>query len=154
TGELILNFRKVRNPRTLAITTVGSDAVSLIKDSAELTIVQNNGATTDQIYSDVIPKLLEHGLLGEVATKIGDLTPILNEEFTYTADRKTWHVRPGRKLGCHIPIEHRIRFYVTDFLNQVERLTRRATIDDIVLNVLPKLKNGEQPRKQKIIEEI
>ncbi|MFZ0680690.1 DNA methyltransferase, partial [Candidatus Binatus sp.] len=30
-GELILNFRKVRNPRTLAITSVGSDAVSLIR---------------------------------------------------------------------------------------------------------------------------
>jgi DNA modification methylase len=153
-GELILNFRKVRNPRTLAITSVGSDAVNLIKDSAELSIVQRGGASTDQIYSDLIPKLLENGLLGEVSSKIGDVTPILNQEFVYHSDDKTWHVKPGRKLGCHIPLEHRIRFYVTDFLNQAARVGRRATVDEIVLNVLPKLKNGQQPRKQKIIEEI
>ncbi|MGC1685486.1 MAG: DNA methyltransferase [Candidatus Acidiferrales bacterium] len=153
-GELILNFRKVRNPRTLAITSVGSDAVSIIKDSAELSIVQNNGATTDQVYGDVIPKLLENGLLGEVSSKIGDITPILNQEYSYDSENKTWHIKPGRKLGCHIPLEHRIRFYVTDYLNHVARLGKHATIDDIVLTVLPKLKNGEQPRKQKIVEEM
>ena len=108
-GELILNFRKVRNPRTLAITSVGFDAVNLIKDSAELSIVQRGGASTDQVYSDLIPKLLEHGLLGEVSSRIGDLTPILSQEFVYHTDDKTWHVKPGKKLGCHIPLEHRIR---------------------------------------------
>jgi hypothetical protein len=153
-GELILNFRKVKNPRTLAITSVGSDAVSIIKDSAELSIVQHKGATTDQIYSDVIPKLLENGLLGEVSSKIGDVTPILSQEFSYDSENKTWHIKPGRKLGCHIPLEHRIRFYVTDYLNYMARVGKRATIDDIVLTVLPKLKNGEQPRKQKIVEEM
>src|SRR5207249_2415226 len=109
-GELILNFRKVRNPRTLAITSVGFDAVNLIKDSAELSIVQRGGASTDQVYSDLIPKLLEHGLLGEVSSRIGNLTPILSQEFVYHTDDKTWHVKPGKKLGCHIPLEHRIRF--------------------------------------------
>ena len=153
-GELILNFRKVRNPRTLAITSVGSDAVSLIKDSAELSIVQRNGAATDQIYSDLIPKLLENGLLGEVSAKIGDVTPILNESFDYDTTNKTWHVKPGKKLGYHIPLDQRIRFYVTDYLNQQERLGHNATIDDIVFVVLPKLKNGTQPTKQKIMEEI
>lgn len=153
-GELILNFRKVRNPRTLAIVSVGSNAVGLIKDSAELSIVQSNGATTDQIYTDVIPKLLENGLLGEVSSKIGDITPILHQEFDYDAENKTWHVKPGRKLGCHIPLDYRIRFYVTDFLNHAARLGQPATIDNIVLNVLPKLKNGIQPTKQLIIGEM
>jgi hypothetical protein len=153
-GELILNFRKVRNPRTLAIASVGSDAVSLIKDSAELSIVQANGATTDQIYTDVIPKLLENGLLGEVSSKIGDITPILHQEFDYDPEEKTWHVKPGRKLGCHIPLEYRIRFYITDFLNQSVRLGKPATIDDIVLTILPKLKNGAQPTEQLIVREI
>jgi DNA modification methylase len=153
-GELILNFRKVQNPRTLAISSVGSDAVGLIKDSAELTIVTHSGATTDQIYTEVIPKLLENGLLGEVSSKIGDVTPILQQEFDYDAANKTWHVKPGRRLGCHVPLERRIRFYVVDFLNHRERIGKPATIDDIVLNVLPKLKNGSQPRKQKIVEEI
>ena len=153
-GELILNFRKVRNPRTLAIASVGSDAVSLIKDSAELTIVQTDGATTDAIYSDLIPKLLENGLLGEVSSKIGDITPVLAQEFDYDPASKIWTAKPGRKLGSHIPLDNRIRFYVKDFLNQIERQDRRATIDDIALHVLPKLKNGIQPTKQTLIEEI
>lgn len=153
-GELILNFRKVRNPRTLAITSVGSDAVNLIKDSAELSIVQESGATTDKIYSDLIPKLLENGLLGEVSSKIGDISPILKDEFSYNEENKTWHIKPGRKLGSHIPLEHRIRFYVTDFLNQCERQGTNATIDAIVFHVLPKLKNGIQPTKQLIVDEI
>jgi len=41
-----------------------------------------------------------------------------------------------------------------DFLNQAARLENPATIDQIVFHVLPKLKNGEQPRKQRIVEEI
>lgn len=154
-GELILNFKKVSNPKTLAITSAGVDAVSLIKDSAELSIVQNGGgATVDQIHNDLIPKLLESGLLGTVSGKIGDITPILNTEFTYDASSGTFHVKPGRKLGCHIPMEQRIKFYVIDYLNQAERLRIRATIDDIVMHLLPKLKNGVQPQKQKVIEEI
>jgi 16S rRNA G966 N2-methylase RsmD len=154
-GELILNFRKVRNPRTLAITSVGSDAVSIIKDSAELTVVQRNGsATTDQIYSDLIPKLLENGLLGDVSSKMGDLTPLLNESLDYDATNKLWYVKPGKKLGYHVPLDQRIRFYVTDFLNQQERLGQSVTTDDIIFAVLPKLKNGSQPTDQKILEEI
>jgi hypothetical protein len=153
-GELILNFRKVKNPRTLAIASVGSDAVSLIKDSAELTIVQNNGATTDAIYTELIPKLLENGLLGEVSAKIGDITPILSQEFDYDAAAKIWNAKAGRKLGCHIPLDSRIRFYVKDFLNQMERQGKKATIDDITFNVLPKLKNGEQPTKQTLLNEV
>lgn len=153
-GELILNFRKIRNPRTIAITCVGCDAFGLIKDSAELTIVARGGATTDQIHIDLIPKLLENGLLGEVSSKIGDITPLLGGEFDYDTPNKTWHVRPGRKLGHHIPLDQRIKFYTVDFLNQQFRMEKRSTIDDILLALLPKLKNGEQPRKQRVLSEI
>lgn len=153
-GELILNFRKVKNPKTLAIASIGGDAVSLIRDSAELTIVQHDGATVDQIYVDLIPKLLENGLLGKVSSEVGDISPVLNEAFAYDKESKRFTVRPGSKVGCHIPMNQRIRFYVTDYLNQADRLGQLSTIDDIVLNVLPKLKNGEQPRKQRIMDEI
>ncbi len=153
-GELILNFRKVRNPKTLAITTVGSPVVNLIKDSAELSIVERNGATTEEIYSDLIPKLLENGLLGTVDSEIGDITPLLSEEFVYDRDSKVWFPRPNRKLGCHIPLDQRIRFYVVDYLNRCGRTGMKASIDDIVFHVLPKLKNGEQPTKQNIVDEI
>jgi len=45
-GELIINFRKVKSPKAIAILDVGSDVVELIKNAAEVTIVRNNGATT------------------------------------------------------------------------------------------------------------
>lgn len=153
-GELILNFRKVENPTTLAITIVGSGVVNLIKDSAELTIVERGGATTEEIYSELVPKLLENGLLGQVVSEIGDVVPLLSEEFVYEEDLKVWYPKPNRKLGCHIPLDQRIRFYVVDYLNNCARKGNRATIDDIVFHVLPKLKNGEQPTKHHIMDEI
>lgn len=153
-GELILNFRKVRNPRTLAISSVGIDALNLIKNSAELSIVAQDGASTERIYSDLIPKLLENGMLGEVSSKIGDISPILRDEFAYNGETGTWHIKPGQKLGHHIRLEDRIRFYVVDYLNQCERLGRSATIDEIIMHVLPKLKNGHQPDQQLILDEL
>ncbi len=153
-GELILNFRKVNNPKTLAITTVGSPVVNLIKDSAELTIVEHGGATTEDIYGDLIPKLLENGLLGKVHSEIGDIQPLLSEEFLYDNDSKVWYPKPNKKLGCHIPLEQRIRFYILDFLNACARMGKKATIDEIVLHLLPKLKNGDQPTQQHIVDEI
>jgi DNA modification methylase len=153
-GELIINFRKRKNPKTLAISAVGIDAVNLIKNSAELSIVQNDGATTEQIYSDLIPGLLEHGLLGDVSEKMQDITPLLRETFVYDDDSKLWNVVPGTKLGCHIPLDLRIKFYVTDYLNSAARIGEKATIDRIVMKVLPKLKNGEQPTKQRLMSEI
>lgn len=153
-GELILNFRKVKTRKALVIATVGSGVVNLIKDSAELTIVDRNGAKTEDIYSDLIPKLLENGILGTVASEIGDITPLLSEEFDYDKDAKLWHPKPNKKLGCHIPLNQRIRFYVLDFLNRCVLLDKKATIDDIIFHVLPKLKNGEQPTEQHIIDEV
>jgi len=153
-GELILNFRKVRNPKTLAITTVGSGVVNIIKDSAELTIVEHGGATTEDIYGDLIPKLLENGLLGKVQAEIGDIQPLLSEEFLYDKDYKAWYPKPNKKLGCHIPLEQRVRFYVVDFLNACARIGKKATIDEIIHHVLPKLKNGKQPTKRHIVDEI
>ncbi len=69
-GELILNFRKVKNPKSIAIISLGSDVVQLIKNVAELEIVRSHGASTEAIYSALIPVLLENGLLGEVRKKV------------------------------------------------------------------------------------
>ncbi len=82
-GELVLNFRKVRNPRTIAITKVGTDVVQLIKQVAELQIVKNSGASTEEIYNALIPKLLENGLLSQVKNQLDDITPLLREEFYF-----------------------------------------------------------------------
>jgi hypothetical protein len=150
-GELVLNFRKVHNPRTIAITRIGGDVTRLIKDSAEQTVVKHQGATTEEIYNDLIPRLLEHGLLGEVKSKLDDITPLLRQDFDFSDWDKQWHIRPNTRLGSFIPLEERIRFYLLDFLKRMEREGKQATFDQIIFDVMPKLINGETPERQTIL---
>ena len=150
-GELILNFRKVKNPKTIAISQVGSNAVQIIKNCAERSIVKNNGASTEMIYHDLIPELLENGLLGEVKEQVSDITPMLQEDFEYSEIDEQWHVRQDAKIGSFIPLNDRIRFYLTDYLAKCKRVGAKATFDDIIYNVMPKLINGEQPTNKSIL---
>ncbi|WP_084555146.1 DNA methyltransferase [[Phormidium ambiguum] IAM M-71] len=150
-GELVLNFRKVKNPKTIAISKVGTDVVQLIKQVAELTVVKNSGASTEDIYNSLIPQLLENGLLGEVKKKIDDITPLLREEFDYCDIDNLWKIRPNTKIGCFIPIELRIRHYLLDYLRRLEKEGKAATFDQIVLNVMPNLINGQTPANQTIL---
>jgi 16S rRNA G966 N2-methylase RsmD len=150
-GELVLNFRKVRNPKTIAITKIGTSTVQLIKDIAELTIVKHGSASTEEIYNNLIPMLLEAGKLGEIRQEISDITPLLKEEFDFGQADGRWHTRPNTKIGNFVPLPARIRFYVTDYLKKMERLDQRATFDEIVFNVMPNLINGEQPTNQTIL---
>jgi len=159
-GELVLNFRKVQNPKTIAITKVGSDVVNLIKNSAEATIVNNQGASTEAIYTALIPKLLEEGMLGEVKDKLNDITPVLNESFKFDAENNVWTLKESHTIGDYIPMNKRIRFYVVDFLRRCEKKRSMATFDDIVFNVMPKLTEGAQSRipansaTQTIVDEL
>jgi len=153
-GELILNFVKVKDPVTIAISDVGSDAIDIIRNVAELTIVRRDGASTDDIYHELIPKLLESGLLGEVKKNISDITPILGQQFDYDDTQKIWVIRPDTKLGSAIPLENRIRFYVLDYMRRCERQSLPVTFDGILQSVLPNLVNGEQPTKSSILNEL
>ncbi len=151
-GELILNFRKVTSPRTIAILSLGSDAVRLIKNVAELQIVRNDGASTEMIYNALIPALLENGLLAEVKKEFADITPLLDQEFDFSEVDGQWHIRPDKKLGSYVPVEDRISFYVVDYLKRMQRLGRKATFDDIVQDVMPNLVNGAKPSTQSILK--
>ena len=159
-GEFVLNFRKVKNPQTIAITKVGSDVVSLIKNSAETTIVNNQGASTAAIYSALIPKLLEQGMLGKVTDYLNDITPILKESFREDEENNVWTLKESHSIGNYIPVNERIRFYVVDFLRQCEQKKAMATFDDIVFNVMPKLTGGAkliqgvQSTEQTIVDEL
>jgi len=150
-GELVINFHKIENPRTIIIMRVGSDIVQNIKNCAEVTIVQNHGATTEQIYEVLIPNLLEMGLLGEVKQKISDITPLLKEEFDYSSLDNQWHIKPNTKIGSFVPLHERIRFYVTDYLIKSEKSSKQVTFEDIIFHVMPHLVNGEQPTEETIL---
>jgi len=151
-GELVINFHKVQNPRTIAISTLGDDVVELIKNTAELVVVRNEGASTETIYNTLIPVLIEHGLLGVVKKQVPDITALLHETFDYDEPEGLWYIRPNARLGSFIPLQERIRFYVVDFLKRAERERTPATFDDIVFSVMPNLINGVTPKTQSILE--
>ncbi|MFM7909989.1 MAG: hypothetical protein ACKPA9_34050, partial [Microcystis sp.] len=151
-GELVLNFRKVNNPKTIAISKVGIDILQIIKEVAEMTIVKNSGASTEDIYNALIPKLLENGLLTQVKKQIDDITPLLKEEFNFSELDHLWRIRPNTKIGCFIPLEERIRFYLLDFLTAKKRQEKVATFDEIIFAVMPNLINGTTPSDQSILK--
>jgi len=153
-GELILNFRKARSPRAIAVSALGRDAVSLVKNTVELVIVRNGSASTEEVYQELIPVLLENGLLGELKDKYEDVTPLLKDEFRYSTVDGRWYLKENRKLGAFIPLPERIRFYLGDYLRKCSREGYAATFDDIILNVMPKLVNGETPARQTILNEL
>lgn len=150
-GELVLNFIKKRTSKAIAISRVGTNVVQLIKEVAELTIVKNSGASTEDIYNALIPKLLENGLLSQVKKQIDDITPLLKQEFNFSDLDNQWRIRPNTKIGCFIPLEDRIRFYLLDYLQSVEREDRVVTFDEIIFNVMPNLINGQTPANQTIL---
>ncbi|MCA2711733.1 MAG: hypothetical protein IM473_16540 [Microcystis sp. M015S2] len=151
-GELVLNFRKVNNPKTIAISKVGIDILQIIKEVAEMTIVKSSGASTEDIYNALIPKLLENGLLTQVKKQIDDITPLLKEEFNFSELDHLWRIRTNTKIGCFIPLEDRIRFYLLDFLTAKKRQGKVATFDEIIFAVMPNLINGTTPSDQSILK--
>ncbi len=151
-GELVLNFQKVKGARSIAISQVGGDVVQLIKNTAELVIVRHHGASTEDIYNDLVPKLLENGLLGFLKQKVSDITPLLAEEFDHSLVDGRWHIRPNTKVGSFIPLNDRIRFYLTDTLNRATREGQHLTFDELIFTVMPNLINGTQPTEQSILE--
>ncbi|MCK4325101.1 MAG: hypothetical protein KAW89_11255, partial [Armatimonadetes bacterium] len=153
-GQLIINFCKKRTPSVLARQVMGADIVAIVRNAAERAIVEHQGAKTEEIYHTVIPELLENGLLGEVADEMPDLTPILNEWFDYDAALGEWYIKPSTKIGSAIPLPERLRFYLKDFLIRCQRENRHPTFDEIVFEIMPRLKNGRQPRNQEILNEL
>jgi hypothetical protein len=103
---------------------------------------------------DLIPKLWESGLLGAVSNEIDDLVEVLKEGFDYDKKEGVWTIRAKTKIGCHIPVESRIKFYLLSALNRAKSEGKSLTIDEIIMDVLPFLRNGITPDNQDIITEL
>jgi tRNA G10 N-methylase Trm11 len=58
-GQLIINFRKVRNPKAIMKANLGMDIAEIVLQTIEGIIAKNNGATLEQINDELIIKGLE-----------------------------------------------------------------------------------------------
>jgi hypothetical protein len=149
-GQLIINFRKVRNPRTIGSIALGAPVMDIILETVESVIAMYDGATLEQINDELVLRGLELGFLHVLAKEYGDLTPVLVQWFDYDDKTKRYNIREDRKFKSRIPIELRVRYFIVSYLKRLEHLHESPTFDDVVLNIMPLLKNGITPERQTI----
>ncbi len=150
-GQLIINFRKVRNPKTIGKIELGAPVMDVVMETIESVIAMHHGATLEQINDELVIRGLELGFLDILAKEYADLTPLLVESFEFDEKTKTYNLRKNRKFKTHIPLELRVRYFVVSYLKRMEHLNRNPNFDDIILNIMPLLKNGITPEHQTIL---
>jgi 16S rRNA G966 N2-methylase RsmD len=150
-GQLIINFRKVKNPKVIMKANLGMDISDTIMQTIEAVIAKNNGATLEQINDELIIKGLELGFLDLLKKEYSDITPLLLESFDYNEDTEIFSIKKNSRFQTHIDVKLRIRYYLISYLTRMERENKVVTFDEIVMQILPLLKNGTTPEHQTIL---
>jgi len=151
-GQLIINFKKVKTPQAIQKVRLGADIYDLIIETIESVIAENDGAFLEQINDELIMKGLEFGFLDILSKEYKDLTPVLMEHFNYDEATETFHIRPNKKFKTTIPLDLRIRYFLISYLRRREQHKEYATTDEVILHVMPLLKNGITPENQTILK--
>lgn len=150
-GQLIINFRKVKTPRTILRANLGVDIIHIIIETIEGVIAKNNGATLEQINDELIVKGLEFGFLDLLKKQYNDLTPLLTEHFDYNDETQLFTIQKNNKFKTHIDVRLRIKYYLYSYLKRMESQHSLPDFDEIVRYILPLLKNGHTPENQTIL---
>jgi hypothetical protein len=150
-GQLIINFRKVRNPTALAKYELGTDITQIILQTVEGLVASKHGATIDQINSELMIKGMEMGFLDVLSKKFQDLSPFLASNFDYDEETEKYHIRKNTKFRTSIPIELRVRYYTYSYLKRMSFQRKDPSFDDVVLHIMPLLKNGVTPASETIL---
>lgn len=150
-GQLIINFKKVRNPKAIMRANMGMDIAEIVMQTIEGIIAKNNGATLEQINDELIIKGLELGFLDLLKKQYSDLTPLLLNSFDYDENSELFTIRQNRKFTTNIDVKLRIKYYLLSYLRRMDRENKTSTFDEIIMNILPLLKNGTTPENQTIL---
>jgi hypothetical protein len=150
-GQLIINFRKVRNPKAILRAHLGMDILDVITQTVEGIVARYNGASLEQINDELIIKGLELGFLDLLKKQYSDLTPLLLENFDFDVKEQKYIIKKGGKFKTHVDVKLRIRYYLISFMRRKKRENHHPSFDEIVLNVLPLLRNGTTPEDQTIL---
>lgn len=156
-GQLIINFRKVKNPKAILKANLGMDIAEIVIQTIEGIIAKNDGATLEQINDELIIKGLELGFLDLLKKQYTDLTPLLLENFDYDEKTELYTIKKDTKFKTHVDLNLRIRYYLLSYLRRMDREEKIPHFDEIILYILPLLKNGITPKKQtvqKVLEDI
>ena len=150
-GQLIINFRKVRKPKYIMKASLGMDISEIVTQTVEGVIAKNNGATLEQINDELIIKGLELGFLDLLKKEYTDLTPMLLDLFDYSEQTELFSIRKNTKFKTHVDLNLRVRYYLLSYLKRMELQKKISHFDEIVLYIIPLLKNGITPEKQTVL---
>ena len=156
-GQLIINFKKVHRPRAILKANLGMNISEIIIQTIEGVIAKNTnlennskGATIEEINDELIIKGLEMGFLDLLKKEYSDLNPLLNELFDYNESTQRFMIRPNTKFRTHVDLNLRIRYYLISYLRRMELEKKSSTFDEIILHIIPLLKNGTTPERQTV----
>lgn len=150
-GQLIINFRKVRNPKTIGKIELGAPVMDVVMETIESVVAMHHGATLEQINDELVIRGLELGFLDILAKEYADLTPLLMQTFEFDRATMTYSMPKNQKFKTHIPLELRARYFLVSYMKRMEHLNRCPKFDQIILNIMPLLKNGITPEHQTIL---
>lgn len=150
-GQLIINFKKVNNPKSRAKANLGADIADLVHQAIEDIIAHKEGATLEEINEDIVIKFMELNILDVVAKKYNDLSPFLAASFDFDKETEKYHLKKNTKFKAQIPVEVRIKYYMISLLRRLEREGTYPRFDDIVLEIMPLLQNGKTPDNQTVL---
>jgi 16S rRNA G966 N2-methylase RsmD len=151
-GQLIINFKKVKNPKAIMKANLGLDIAEIVMQTMEGIIAYFNGASLEQINDELIIKGLELGFLDLLKKEYSDLTPLLMDNFDYNDNTQIFTIRKNTKFKTHIDLNLRVRYYLISFLRRAEREKKYPTFDEIIFNIIPLLKNGITPEAQTVLK--
>jgi 16S rRNA G966 N2-methylase RsmD len=150
-GELIINFRKVRNAKAILKANLGMDISEIVIQTTEGVIAKSDGATLEQINDELIIKGLELGFLDLLKKEYTNLEILLSDRFDYDGKTEKYTLKKNAKFQTRIPVELRVKYYLLSYLRRKEREKHNPTLDEIVREILPLLKNGVTPENQTIL---
>jgi DNA modification methylase len=150
-GQLIINFRKDKSPTAFLKAHLGMEIGDIVMQTIEGIIAKNDGATLEQINDEIIIRGLELGFLDLLKKNFIDISAILASKFDYDEQTELFTIKKGAKFNTQIDVKLRVKYYVTSYLRRMERENKSAKFDEIVLYILPLLKNGETPKNQTIL---
>lgn len=153
-GQLIMNFRKVKSPKSILKIDLGGDITGIIYETIEGVIASRNGATYDEIVSELIMKGLEFGFLDVLRQQFPNLSPILDSEYTFDSDSEKYQIKKAEKFKAAIDVRIRLRYYLLSYMRRKSIQKKDPHFNDIILDIMPLLKNGVTPKEQTILDSL
>ncbi len=93
-GELILNFQKKSQPRRIRFERGnGNESETLARQVKELVSLREEGLTIEDLRNQLIPRLLERGLLSALQkTRLTELDELLRDDFYFDDTTARWYL--------------------------------------------------------------